>query len=43
MFIVNKMSKYQKNQNVKTKLNKIIKESKKEQNKNWARKLVEDF
>ncbi len=35
------MHKYEKNEVVKAKINRIIKESKKEENKNWARKLVD--
>jgi len=41
IFIVNKMDKYQKNEVIKSKLNRLIKEGKREENKNWARKLVE--
>ena len=41
MFIVNKILKYQKNESVKNKLNEVIKSSKREENRMWAKKMVE--
>jgi len=43
MFIVNKMQKYAKNETVKAKLVRISKECKREETKNWARKLIDEF
>lgn len=43
MFIVNKMNKYAKNEVVKAKISRISKESRREETKNWARKLVDEF
>lgn len=43
MFVVNKMNKYAKNEVVKAKIARISKESRREENKNWARKLLDEF
>lgn len=43
MFIVNKIHKYSKNEIVKEKLRRLAHEAKREENKNWARKLVDEF
>lgn len=40
---MNNIQKYQKNESVKSKLERLTKEAKKEENKNWARKLADDF
>lgn len=37
------MQKYAKNEIVKAKIARISKESKREETKNWARKLIEEF
>lgn len=37
------MQKYTKNEIVKAKIARISKESKREETKNWARKLIEEF
>ena len=43
IFIVNRFQQYQKNEFVKSKLERLTKEAKKEEIKNWARKLTDEF
>ena len=43
MYIMHKIEKYEKNQEMTVKLDKLIKESKKEETRNWAKKLRDDL
>jgi len=43
MYVVHKLKHYEKDEDLKVKLNDVINSKKSEESKNWARKLYEDI